>query len=75
MRRFVCLGLLFAGLATAETLGNWRANFPPCKQHSELQKLGPMNLGVRVLTANLVLAEEFRAAMDFWAQVLDLQWH
>jgi hypothetical protein len=34
-----------------------------------------MNLGVRVLTANLVLAEEFRAAMDFWAQVLDLQWH
>jgi len=75
LRRFVCLGFLFAGLATAETLGNWRANFPPCKQHSELLKQGPMNLGVRVATANPVLAQEFRAAMDFWAKVLDLEWH
>lgn len=75
LRRFVCLGLLFASLAAAETLGNWRANFPPCKQHSELLKQGPMNLGVRVATANPVLAEQFRAAMDFWAKVLDLEWH
>ena len=75
LRRFVCLGLLFAGLAGAETLGNWRANFPPCKQHSELLKRGPMNLGVRIATSNAVLAEEFRAAMDFWAKVLDLEWH
>jgi hypothetical protein len=75
LRRFVCLGLVFAGLATAETVGNWRANFPPCKQHSELLKRGSMNLGVRVATANPILAEEFRAAMDFWAKVLDLEWH
>jgi len=75
LRSFVCLGLLFAGMAGAETLGNWRANFPPCKLHSELLKRGPMNLGVRVATANPVLAAEFRAAMDFWAKVLDLQWH
>ncbi len=75
LRRFVCLGLLFAGLAGAENLGNWRANFPPCKQHSELLKRGPMNLGVRVATANPVLAEGFRAAMDFWAKILDLEWH
>jgi hypothetical protein len=75
LRRFVFVGLLFAGLATAETIGNWRANFPPCKQHSELLKRGPMNLGVRVATANPVLAEEFRAAMDFWAKVLDLEWY
>ena len=75
LSRFVCLFLLFAGLAGAETLGNWRANFPPCKQHSELLKHGPMNLGVRIATTNPVLAEEFRAAMDFWAKVLDLEWH
>ena len=75
LRRFVCLGLLFACLAGAETLSNWRANFPPCRHHSELLKRGPMNLGVRIATANAVLAEEFRAAMDFWAKVLDLEWH
>jgi hypothetical protein len=75
LRRFVCVGLLFAGLAGAENLGNWRANYPPCKQHSELLKRGPMNLGVRLATANPVLAEGFRSAMAFWAQVLDLEWH
>ena len=34
-----------------------------------------MNLGVRVATANPLLAEQFRGAMDFWAQILDLKWH
>jgi hypothetical protein len=75
LRRFVCLGLFFAGLAGAETIGNWRANYPPCKQHSELLKRGPMNLGVRLATTNPVLAEGFRSAMAFWSQVLDLEWH
>ena len=71
----VCLGLFCTGLAPAETLGNWRANYLPCKQHSELLKRGPMNLGVRFATANPVLAQQFRSAMDFWAKILDLQWH
>lgn len=34
-----------------------------------------MNLGVRVATANSALAEQFRWALDFWATVLDLDWH
>ena len=34
-----------------------------------------MNLGVRVATANPVLAQQFRSAMDFWAKILDLRWH
>jgi predicted Zn-dependent protease len=34
-----------------------------------------MDLGVRVATANPVLAREFRRAMDTWASVLDLTWH
>jgi hypothetical protein len=34
-----------------------------------------MNLGVRVATANPVLAREFRRAMDTWASILDLDWH
>ena len=34
-----------------------------------------MNLSVRFVTSNPILAEEFRAAMDFWAKILVLQWH
>ncbi len=34
-----------------------------------------MDLGVRMATANLVLAAQFRRAMDSWARILDLDWH
>src|SRR5450631_113389 len=62
-------------VAEGETLANWSANYPPCNRHSELLKLGHMDLGVRVATANAFLAEQFRRAMDSWARILDLDWH
>jgi hypothetical protein len=34
-----------------------------------------MDLGVRVATANPILAQQFRRAMDTWAGILDLDWH
>jgi len=34
-----------------------------------------MDLGVRMATANQVLAQEFRRAMDTWASILDMDWH
>jgi hypothetical protein len=34
-----------------------------------------MDLGVRVSTSNAVLEREFKRAMDFWSQVLDIDWH
>ena len=63
------------GVAQCETPSNWAANYPPCNGHSELLKRGHMDLGVRLATANLVLAEQFRRAMDSWAGVVDLSWH
>jgi predicted Zn-dependent protease len=36
---------------------------------------GHMDLGVRVATANQILAQQFRRAMDTWASILDLDWH
>lgn len=69
--------LLLAGssLANAGSPANWTANYPPCNRHSELLRHGHMDLGVRVATANPVLAQEFRHAMDTWASILDLDWH
>jgi len=34
-----------------------------------------LDLGVRVATANPSLAQQFLRAMDFWAGILDLDWH
>ncbi|HEV1288117.1 MAG TPA: matrixin family metalloprotease [Bryobacteraceae bacterium] len=69
----LCLLAIF-GVAEAETPVNWSADRPPCNRHSELLKQGHMDLGVRVATANPLLAEQFRRAMDSWARILDLDW-
>ena len=75
MRFILLLLLVCASLADAGSPANWSANYPPCNRHSELLRQGHMNLGVRVATANPVLAEQFRHAMETWANILDLDWH
>jgi hypothetical protein len=74
--RLISLWLLVClGVAVGETPANWSANYPPCKRHSELLKREHMDLGVRVTTANPVLAAQFRRALDSWAKIIDLDWH
>src|SRR5579862_448301 len=74
--RFILLSLVVcASLAHAGSPANWSANYPPCNRHSELLSQEHMDLGVRLATANPLLAREFRRAMDTWASVLDLDWH
>jgi predicted Zn-dependent protease len=75
MRLILLLLLVGMSSADAGSPANWSANYPPCKRHSELLQQGHMDLGVRVATANQVLAEQFRHAMDTWASILDLDWH
>jgi hypothetical protein len=65
------LPVSFADQRTA----NWTGDFPPCNQRFELLKRDPMNLGVKIATSNPVLAREFRQALDFWSQVVDMNWH
>jgi len=67
---FVCVSV-----AEGESASNGSSNYPPCNRHSELTKTGHLDLGVRVATANPSLAEQFRRALDFWAGILDLDWH
>ena len=71
---FFCI-LACSGFAGAEPLTNWTANYPPCNRPSELLKHGPLNLGVRFTTANPVLADQFKAALNFWSKILDLAWY
>jgi hypothetical protein len=75
MRLMALLPLVCASLAGGESPANWIANYPPCNRHSELLRQEHMDLGVRVATANQILAEQFRRAMDSWANILDLDWH
>ncbi len=54
---------------------NWTGQYAPCNRHPELLSHGHVNLGVRISSANPVLAREFERAMDFWKGVVDLDWH
>jgi len=74
--RPILLGLLVClRIADGETIPNWSSNYPPCNRHSELIRTGHLDLGARVATVNPSLAKEFRSAMDFWASILDMDWH
>jgi len=67
---FVCVSV-----AEGESASNGSSNYPPCNRYSKLAQTGHLDLGVRVATANPSLAQQFRRAMDFWAGILDLDWH
>jgi len=74
------MGLSFLFLAASlGTAGasppNWTGEYPPCDRHADLLNPEHVDLGVRISTANPALARQFLRAMDFWAGVLDVEWH
>ena len=75
MRFILLLLVVCLSVADAGSPANWSVNDTPCNRHSELLRQQHMDLGVRVATANPVLAKQFRRALDAWASILDLDWH
>ena len=75
MRSIILCVLGACSLRAGELPGDWRGNYPPCDRHEELLKHEHMNLGVRFLASDPGLAAAFARAMDFWAGVLDMEWH
>jgi len=63
------------GMACASMPANWGGDYAPCDRHEDLLGREHLNLGVRFSTSNETLAREFRRAMEFWAAVLDMEWH
>ncbi len=77
IRLISVVGIVFicAPALTARSAGNWVPEGKPCRHSSELAKHGHMELGVWINTSNPHLEAEFRHAMDFWANILDMRWH
>lgn len=69
--------VMVSGLAAwpGELPGGWSGDHSPCDRHQEVLKREHMNLGVRFSTADAGLAADFARAMDFWAAILDMEWH
>jgi hypothetical protein len=69
---FLCFSIT---VKTAKASPNWTGPYAPCTHHDDLVKREHVDLGVRISTSNAVLEREFKRAMDFWLQVLDIDWH
>lgn len=54
---------------------NWKGSVPPCDRRLELLKHGHLSLGVRFSISDPLLAAAFAQALNFWASVLDMEWH
>jgi hypothetical protein len=69
------LWLTVALASAADRPTNWTGRFEGCDRTDEVMTQGPMRLGVRFATSNPALAAEFRRAMDFWAGIVEMEWH
>jgi matrixin len=54
---------------------NWTGPYTACNQHGELLRRDGMDLGVKFSTSSPELEQQFRQALSFWAEVLDMSWH
>lgn len=82
-----CAGLLcvflFAPKLSASSLStpaesppsNWSGDYAPCDRHRDLLNQGHVDLGVRLSSANSALNRQFARAMEFWSNIVDLDWH
>lgn len=61
--------------AAGPVVTNWSGPYRSCLNRAELVKTGHMELGVRVDTTNPEIASAFWRALDFWSNVLDMDFH
>ena len=71
----LCLTIAFAASAAERIAGDWTGDYHPCDGHTELFKPDHMSLGVRFATSKARVATAVAHAMNFWADVLDMDWH
>jgi hypothetical protein len=67
----VCFVCTLAAQPATDSIATLQA----CSASPELLKFDSMNVGVRFATSNSKLANQFANAMNFWAAVIDMQWH
>jgi hypothetical protein len=73
---FLTLILPLTGFGIAQASPpNWTGKYAPCDRHADLLNRENVDLAVRISTSNTALAQQFARAMDFWTEVLDLEWH
>lgn len=71
---FLCF-LSVLAMRAGERPGDWTGQYSPCDRHAAVLQHGPMSLGVRFSTSNRLTAAQFGRALDYWAGILEMDWH
>jgi hypothetical protein len=74
MAKSLALPVLFALTSLAQQ-PNWTGPYKPCLDSAELKKTKHMNIGVRYDISDRLVIRQFHRAFDFWAKVLDADFH
>ena len=75
---FLFLATMLVPLSSSlgdQRAANWSGPYSTCTQHSELLKRNSLDVGVKFATSNQELEVQFRNALSFWAEILDMRWH
>ena len=67
--------LLLLPFASLARQTNWTGPYNPCLNSADLKKTGHMSLGVRYDIPDRVVIGQFHRAFDFWAKLLDVDFH
>jgi Matrixin len=67
--------LLFLPFASLGQQTNWTGPYGPCLNSIELTKTGHMTIGVRYDISDRVVIQQFHRAFEFWATLLDADFH
>ena len=74
MARLLALFVLLAVSSVAQQ-ANWTGPYEPCLNSAELMKTGHMSIGVRYDVSDRRVIRQFHRAFDFWANLLDAEFH
>ena len=67
--------LLLVPFGSLAQQANWPGPYKPCLNSAELRKTGHMSIGVRYDISDRVVIQQFHRAFDFWAKLLDADFH
>ncbi|HTU48527.1 MAG TPA: matrixin family metalloprotease [Bryobacteraceae bacterium] len=74
MAKSIALLILLPLVSLAQP-SNWQGLYAPCLNSAELKKSWHMSIGIKYEICDQVVGQQFRRAFDFWAKVLDADFH
>ena len=69
-----CL-IAFCAVQCLAQQANWTGSYQPCLNSAELNRTGPLKVGVRYDISDRFVIQQFHRAFEFWSKLLDAEFY